>query len=112
MEAVSTPVVGSAHALELVHSGEVSLALVGLATAHFGVRGQREFTRKYDNVGFVMAGMDVGRSLLPLVECRGKRVGVVKGFRVAANQPPPQRLALTVAPRHGGGGEGRRLARS
>src|SRR3989442_4562925 len=65
MEAVSTPVVGSAHALELVHSGEVSLALVGLATAHFGVRGQREFTRKYDNVGFVMAGVDVWWSPVP-----------------------------------------------
>jgi len=64
MEAVPTPAVGSAHALELVHSGEVSLAIVGLATAHFGVRGQREFTRKYDNVGFVMAGMDAGQSLV------------------------------------------------
>jgi TRAP-type uncharacterized transport system substrate-binding protein len=40
MEAVPTAAVGSAHALELVHSGEVSLAIVGLATAHFGVRGQ------------------------------------------------------------------------
>jgi len=101
MEAVSTPVVGSAHALELVHSGEVSLALVGLATAHFGVRGQREFTRKYDNVGFVMAGMDVGQSLVTRVESGIRTFGDVKGLRLAANAPASKALLMAALKPYG-----------
>ena len=103
MEAVSTPVVGSAHALELVHSGEVSLALVGLATAHFGVRGQREFTRKYDNVGFVMAGMDVGQSLVTRVESGIRTFGDVKGLRLAANAPASKALLMAALKPYGVG---------
>ncbi len=109
MEAVSTPVVGSAHALELVHSGEVSLALVGLATAHFGVRGQREFTRKYDNVGFVMAGMDVGQSLVTRVESGIRTFGDVKGLRLAANAPASKALLMAALKPYGVGEEDVRL---
>jgi len=103
MEAVPTPAVGSAHALELVHSGEVSLALVGLATAHFGVRGQREFTRKYDNVGFVMAGMDVGQSLVTRVESGIRTFGDVKGLRLAANAPASKALLMAALKPYGVG---------
>lgn len=103
MEAVSTPVVGSAHALELVHSGEVSLAIVGLATAHFGVRGQREFTRKYDNVGFVMAGMDAGQSLVTRVESGIRTFGDVKGLRLAANAPASKALLMAALKPYGVG---------
>jgi len=109
MEAVSTPVVGSAHALELVHSGEVSLAIVGLATAHFGVRGQREFTRKYDNVGFVMAGMDVGQSLVTRVESGIRTFGDVKGLRLAANAPASKALLMAALKPYGVGEEDVRL---
>jgi len=109
MEAVSTPVVGSAHALELVHSGEVSLALVGLATAHFGVRGQREFARKYDNVGFVMAGMDVGQSLVTRVESGIRTFGDVKGLRLAANAPASKALLMAALKPYGVGEEDVRL---
>src|SRR5262249_22561031 len=62
--AMAEPVTGSAHGLELVHRGEATIGLVSLAAARFGVRGQREFTRKYDDVAFVMAAMDVGQSLV------------------------------------------------
>jgi hypothetical protein len=101
MEAVTTPAVGSAHALELVHSGEVSLAIVGLATAHFGVRGQREFTRKYDNVGFVMAGMDAGQSLVTRAVSSIKTFGDVKGLRLAANAPASKALLLAALKPYG-----------
>src|SRR2546428_2614755 len=100
MEAVSTPVVGSAHALELVHAGEVSLAIVGLATAHFGVRGQREFTRKYDNVGFVMAGMGNGQSPFPPAATRGKTVGGGQGVWVPPPTPAPQARRLSPPSPH------------
>src|SRR3989454_9760205 len=99
IDAVPMPMVGSAHALELVHAGEVSLAIVGLATAHFGVRGQREFTRKYDNVGFVMAGMDAGESPVPRVGSGGRTFWDVKGLRLAPKEPAPEGAAL-AAPQH------------
>jgi TRAP transporter TAXI family solute receptor len=101
IEAVTTPAVGSAHALELVHSGEVSLAIVGLATAHFGVRGQREFTRKYDNVGFVMAGMDAGQSLVTRAVSSIKTFADVKGSRLAANAPASKALLLAALKPYG-----------
>ena len=101
MEAVPTPAVGSAHALELVHSGEVSLAIVGLATAHFGVRGQREFTRKYDNVGFVMAGMDAGQCLVTRAASGIKTFADVKGLRLAANTSASKALLLAALKPYG-----------
>jgi len=101
VEAVPMPMVGSAHALELVHSGEVSLAIVGLATAHFGVRGQREFTRKYDNVGFVMAGMDAGQSLIARAESGIRTFGDVKGLRLAANAPASKALLIAALKPYG-----------
>jgi len=85
VNAVVVPVTGAAHGLELVHKGEVTIALVGLSAAHFGVRGEREFDRKYDNVGFVMAAMDTGQTLISLADSGIKTFADVKGLRVAAN---------------------------
>jgi hypothetical protein len=87
VNAVAVPVTGSAHGLELVHKGELTIALVGLAAAHSGVRGEREFDRRYDNVGFVMTGMDTGQSLVTLAESGIKTFADVKGLRLAANTP-------------------------
>jgi TRAP transporter TAXI family solute receptor len=101
VQAVTIPAVGSAHALELAHTGEASLAIVGLATAHFGVRGQREFTQKYDDVGFVMAAMDAGQSLVVRVESGIKTFGDVKDLRVAANSPASKALLLAALKLHG-----------
>jgi TRAP transporter TAXI family solute receptor len=83
--AVAEPVTGSAHGLELVDKGEATLALVSLSAAHFGVLGQREFTRKHDNVAFVMAAMDTGQSLVTLRDSGIKTFADVKDLRVAAN---------------------------
>jgi len=83
--AIAETVTGSAHGLELVHRGEATIALVSLDAAHFGVRGQREFNRKYDNVGFVMAAMDAGQSLVTLRDSGVKTFADVKELRVAAN---------------------------
>ena len=96
VQAVTTPAVGSAHALELAHSGEATLAIVGLATAHFGVRGLREFTQKYDNVGFVMAAMDAGQSLVTRVDSGIKTFGDAKDLRLAANSPASKALLLAA----------------
>ncbi len=87
VNAVAVPVTGSAHGLELAHKGDLTIALVGLSAAHFGARGEREFDRKYDNVGFVMAGMDTGQSLVTLPESGIKTFADVKGLRLAANTP-------------------------
>ena len=83
--AVAEPVTGSAHGLELVDKGEATIGLVSLAAAHFGVRGQREFTRKHDNVAFVMAAMDTGQTLVTLPDSGIKTFADVKDLRVAAN---------------------------
>jgi TRAP transporter TAXI family solute receptor len=101
IKVVTTPAVGSAHALELVHTGEVSLAIVGLATAHFGVRGLREFTQKYDNVGFVMAAMDAGQSLVTRADSGIKTFGDVKDLRLAANSPASKALLLAALKLYG-----------
>ena len=96
VQAVTTPVVGSAHALQLVHSGEATLAIVGLATAHFGVRGQREFTQKYDNVALVMAAMDAGQSLVARADSGIKTFADAKDLRLAGNSPASKALLLAA----------------
>ena len=98
---VSEPVADSAHALALVHAGGLTVAIVGLATAHFGVRGQREFNKKYDNVGFVMAGMDAGQALVTRVSSGIKTFADVKGLRVAVNAPASKALLLAVLKLYG-----------
>jgi len=101
VDVASVPVVGSAHALELIHTGDLTIAIVGLAAAHFGVRGQREFTRKYDNVGFVMAGMDAGQTLITRVSSGIKTFADVKGLRVAVNAPTSKAMFLDVLKLYG-----------
>src|SRR4029453_2150563 len=85
--AIAEPVTGSAHGLELVHRGETTIGLVGLSSAHFGVRGQREFDRKYDNVAFVMAAMDTGQSIVTLAASGIRAFDDVKGLHVGVNTP-------------------------
>src|SRR5262249_4149492 len=84
-QAVAEPVTGSAHGLELAHRGEATIAFVSLGTAQFGVRGQREFNRKYDNVALVMAAMDAGQGLVTLADSGIKSFADVKDLRIAAN---------------------------
>jgi uncharacterized protein len=94
--AIAEPVTGSAHGLELVHRGEATIGLVGLASAHFGVRGQREFDCKYDNVAFVMAAMDSGQSLVTLTASGIRTFADVKGLHVGVNTPA-SRVQLLAA---------------
>jgi uncharacterized protein len=94
--AIAEPVTGSAHGLELVHTGEATIGLVGLAAAQFGVRGQREFTRKYDDVAFVMAAMDTGQSLVTLADSGIKTFADVKQLRIAANTESSRALLLAA----------------
>src|SRR4030095_11138263 len=85
--AIAEPATGSAHSLEVVHRGGATIGLVGLASAHFGVRGQREFDKKYDNVGFMMAAMDSGQSIVTLADSGINAFGALKGLRVGVNAP-------------------------
>jgi hypothetical protein len=94
--AVAEPAAGSAHGLELVDRGEATLALVSLAAAHYGVRGQREFTRKYDDVAFVMAAMDTGQALVTLSGSGVKTFADLKDLRVAANTESSRAVLLAA----------------
>lgn len=99
--AVAEPVTGSAHGLELVDRGAATIGLVSLAAAHFGVRGQREFTRKHDNVAFVMAAMDTGQTLVTLPDSGIKTFADVKDLRVAANTESSKALLLAALKLYG-----------
>ncbi len=99
--AVAEPATGSAHSLELVHRGEATIGLVGLASAHFGVLGQREFDKKYDNVGFMMAAMDSGQSLVTLADSGVKAFGDVKGLHVGVNAPASKAQLLAALKLYG-----------
>jgi uncharacterized protein len=95
------PVEGSAHALELVHTGQLTLAIVPLSTAHFGVRGVAPFDKKYDNVGFVMAGMDAGQTLVTLADSGIHTYADVRGLRVAVNTPASKALLVAALKLYG-----------
>ena len=99
--AVAEPATGSAHSLEIIHRGEATIGLVGLASAYSGVRGQREFDKKYDNVGFVMAGMDAGQSLVTRAESGIRTFGDVKGLRLAANARASKALLIAALKPYG-----------
>jgi len=82
------PVTGSAHATKLVHAGELTMALAELATVHHGYRGSRnDFDKKYDNVRFVMAGMDTGQTAITWADSPVKSYSDIKGKRIATNSP-------------------------
>jgi TRAP-type uncharacterized transport system substrate-binding protein len=99
--AIAEPATGSAHSLEFVHRGEATIGLVGLASAHFGVRGQREFDKKYDNVGFMMAAMDSGQSIVTLADSGIKAFGDVKGLHVGVNAPASKTQLLAALKLYG-----------
>lgn len=99
--AIAEPVTGSAHGLELVHRGEATIGLVSLSAAHFGVRGQREFDRKYDNVAFVMTAMDTGQSLVTLAASGIRTFDYVKGLHVGVNTPASRTQLLAALKLYG-----------
>jgi TRAP transporter TAXI family solute receptor len=99
--AVAEPATGSAHSLELLHRGEATIGLVGLASAHFGVRGQREFDKKYDNVGFMMGAMDSGQSLVTPAHSGINAFADVKGLRVGVNAPASKTQLLAALKLYG-----------
>ena len=99
--AIAEPATGSAHSLEIIHRGEATIGLVGLASAHFGVRGQREFDKKYDNVGFMMAAMDSGQSIVTLADSGIKTFGDVKGLHVGVNAPASKTQLLAALKLYG-----------
>jgi len=107
--AVADPVTGSAHGLDLVDRGEATIALVSLSAAHFGVRGQREFTRKHDNVAFVMAAMDTGQSLVTLSSSGIRTFADVKDLRIAANTESSKAQLLAALKLYGLGEKDVRL---
>jgi uncharacterized protein len=100
IKATAEPVEGSAHALELVHTSKLTLAIVALGIEH-PVRGDRAFDPKYDNVGFVMAAMDAGQTLITLSDSGIRSYADVKGLHVAANTPASSALLLTALKLYG-----------
>jgi len=96
VSATAEPVEGSAHALELLHTGQLTLSIVTLGTAHFGVRGEAPFDKKYDNVAFVMAGMDAGQTLVTLAHSGIHTYADVRGLRVAVNTTTSKALLVAA----------------
>jgi TRAP transporter TAXI family solute receptor len=90
------PVEGSAHALELLHTGQLTLAIVAVGAVHSGVRGAA-------NVGFVMGAMDAGQTLVTLADSGIHTYPDVRGLRVAVNTPASKALLVAVLKLHGVG---------
>jgi TRAP transporter TAXI family solute receptor len=88
LNATPEPVTGSAHATKLVHAGDLTIALAEVATAYHGYRGSRkDFDKKYDNVRFVMAGMDFGQTAVVWADSPIKTYADIRGKRMATNSP-------------------------
>jgi TRAP transporter TAXI family solute receptor len=97
MNATPEPVTGSAHAVKLVHAGDLTIALAEVATVHHGYRGSRkDFDKKYENVRFVMAGMDTGQTPVVWADSPLRSYADLKGKRIATNSPA-SRAMLTPA---------------
>jgi TRAP transporter TAXI family solute receptor len=96
IQASAEPVEGSAHALELVHTGQLTLAIVALGSAPESGRGDAPVDKRYDNVGFVMAAMDTGQTLVTLSDSGIRTYADIKGLRVAANTPASRTLLLAA----------------
>jgi TRAP transporter TAXI family solute receptor len=74
------------------------------------VRGQREFDKKYDNVGFMMGAMDSGQSIVTLADSGIKAFGDVKGLRVGVNAPASKTQLLAALKLYGISEGGLRLS--
>lgn len=88
VNATPEPVTGSAHAHKLVHTGDLTIALAEVATVYHGHRGSRkDFDKKYENIRFVMAGMDTGQTAVVWADSPIKSYADIKGKRIATNSP-------------------------
>ncbi len=102
VSATPEPVTGSAHATKLTHSGDLTIALAELATVYHGYRGsRRDFDKKYENVRFVMAGMDNGQAAVVWTESPVKSYADLKGKRVAANSPASRAMLVAAMEAYG-----------
>jgi hypothetical protein len=102
VNATPEPVTGSAHATKLTHSGELTIALAELATVYHGYRGsRRDFDKKYENVRFMMAGMDNGQAAVVWADSPVKSYADLKGKRVAANSPASRAMLVATMEAYG-----------
>src|SRR3990172_6633735 len=102
VSATPEPVTGSAHATKLTHSGDLTIALAELATVYHGYRGsRRDFDKKYENVRFVMAGMDNGQAAVVWADSPMRSYADLKGKRVAANSPASRAMLVATMEAYG-----------
>jgi TRAP transporter TAXI family solute receptor len=101
IEATAVAVEGSAHALELLQTGELTLAIVTLATAHAGARGQAPFDKKYGDVAFVMAAMDAGQTVVTGADSGIRTYADLKGLRIGTNTPASAVLLVAALKAYG-----------
>ena len=97
VNATPEPVTGSAHATKLTHAGDLTLAMAEVATVYHGYRGsRRDFDKKYENVRFVMAGMDNGQGAIVWADSPVRSYADLKGKRVAANSPASRAMLVAA----------------
>ena len=93
---------GSAHAIRLVDSGELTISSGLLDTVDRGWKGEREFQKKkLTNLRTVMAFTDIGDAFVVRKNSPYRKVRDLKGKRIGVPSPAGQLALETVLKAHG-----------
>lgn len=92
---------GSAHAVRLVDSGEMTVAAALLDTVARAWNGEGEFKEKLGNLRTVMAFIDIGDAFLVRKDSGIRSVADLKGKRVGAASPASKLAMDAVLQAHG-----------
>ncbi len=96
---------GSAHAIRLVNSGELTIASGLLDTAARAWSGEKEFKSKQENIRSVMAFIDIGDAFLVRKDSGIMTTRDLKGKTIGVPSPAGQ-LAMSAVLKSHGLGEG------
>ncbi|MDA1001339.1 MAG: TAXI family TRAP transporter solute-binding subunit [bacterium] len=92
---------GSAHALRLVNSGELTIGSGLLDTAARAWNGQREFKQKLGNLRSVMAFIDIGDAFLVRKDSNITKATDLKGKKIGVPSPAGLLALQSVLKSHG-----------
>ena len=92
---------GSAHALRLVNSGELTVGASLLDTVDRAWKGEKEFKEKLANLRTVMAFIDIGDAFLVRKDSALKSVADLKGKRLGVTSPASKLAMDAVLQAHG-----------
>lgn len=92
---------GSAHAVRLVNSGELTVAASLLDTVDRAWKGEGEFKEKLTNLRSVMAFIDIGDAFLVRRDSGITSVAALKGKRIGVSSPASKLAMDAVLAAHG-----------